>query len=341
MPETRSSVHLLFAGQFAFARSLIAHFQSHADYAVTTDPWSGDSSRPSIEPAAIHEFDLIHCEWGGEQAVYYSHQKRAHQRLIIRLHAQEIYGERMKRVNWSRVDRAVFVSPAFRDRFLRRFPEMTDRTVVLRNMVDTDRFDRPKKDGVSRTLGLLGLYERIKGPDLALRLFEELYQRDGDYRLFFKGHHAWQRDYVWQTDVKRQAAADFYQSVRASPAYEAIAFSRHDPRVPEWLTQVGIILSTSREESSHLAVAEAMASGCVPVIRGWAGAEWQYPQQFVFPYEDDQFIEAAAPFVQALQTPEVFRAMSRDAQMFARTHFDARVIVEQFASLYVSILRHP
>ena len=41
------------------------------------------------------------------------------------------------------------------------------------------------------------------------------------------------------------------------------------PDVGTWLRRIGFILSTSDDESFHLAPAEGMASGAVPVIRSW------------------------------------------------------------------------
>ena len=43
--------------------------------------------------------------------------------------------------------------------------------------------------------------------------------------------------------------------------------------VAAWLRRVGFVLSTSDDESFHLAPAEGMASGAVPALLPWPGAE--------------------------------------------------------------------
>ena len=43
--------------------------------------------------------------------------------------------------------------------------------------------------------------------------------------------------------------------------------------VPSWLRRIGWVLSTSDGESFDLAPADGMASGAVPVIRDWPGAD--------------------------------------------------------------------
>ena len=48
-----------------------------------------------------------------------------------------------------------------------------------------------------------------------------------------------------------------------------------------WLRRVGYVLSTSDDESFHVAPAEGMASRAVPVIRHWPGAETIYDRRWI------------------------------------------------------------
>ena len=51
--------------------------------------------------------------------------------------------------------------------------------------------------------------------------------------------------------------------------------------MPAWLRRIGFILSTSDDESFHMAPAEGMASRAVPVIRHWPGAETIYDKRWI------------------------------------------------------------
>jgi hypothetical protein len=51
--------------------------------------------------------------------------------------------------------------------------------------------------------------------------------------------------------------------------------------VAAWLRRVGFVLSTSDDESFHMAPAEGMVSRAVPVLRHWPGAETIYDMRWI------------------------------------------------------------
>ncbi|WP_051456756.1 hypothetical protein [Brochothrix campestris] len=51
----------------------------------------------------------------------------------------------------------------------------------------------------------------------------------------------------------------------------------------EWFKKIGYTLSTSDNESFHLAPMEGMASGAFPCILNWEGAESIYPESSIVP----------------------------------------------------------
>jgi glycosyltransferase involved in cell wall biosynthesis len=102
----------------------------------------------------------------------------------------------------------------------------------------------------------------------------------------------------------------------------------HGDDVPEWLADIGFILSTSEHEGSHQAVAEGMASGAIPVIRNWIGADLLYPERYVVRSSEDA--------VQALlrwSEPDVRMRQSELCREFARESFDHRKILRQYDAL--------
>ncbi|MBF8808480.1 MAG: glycosyltransferase family 4 protein [Enterococcus lacertideformus] len=62
-----------------------------------------------------------------------------------------------------------------------------------------------------------------------------------------------------------------------------IIFDKHGSDIADWFKKICYLLSTSDYEGSHVAVSEAMASGTVPIIRNWKGAETIYPEEFIQP----------------------------------------------------------
>jgi hypothetical protein len=51
--------------------------------------------------------------------------------------------------------------------------------------------------------------------------------------------------------------------------------------MPEWYAGIDYVLSTSDFESFHFTVADGTASGCMPIILPWEGADEIYPKEWV------------------------------------------------------------
>jgi hypothetical protein len=83
--------------------------------------------------------------------------------------------------------------------------------------------------------------------------------------------------------------------------------------VAAWLRRVGFVLSTSDDESFHVAPAEGMASGAVPVIRHWPGAETIYDPRWIHETPAEM-----AAFIASLASPDDWRAAGRVAREQAR-----------------------
>jgi Glycosyl transferases group 1 len=79
--------------------------------------------------------------------------------------------------------------------------------------------------------------------------------------------------------------------------------------VPSWLRRIGFVLSTSDDESFHMAPAEGMASRAVPVIRHWPGAETIYDARWI--KEDPA--EMAASVAGLSSSPDAWEAARQAA----------------------------
>ena len=60
-----------------------------------------------------------------------------------------------------------------------------------------------------------------------------------------------------------------------------VVFDSYGRDVAAWLRRIGFVLSTSDDESFHLSPAEGMASGAVPVLLGWPGADTIYDTRWI------------------------------------------------------------
>ncbi len=56
--------------------------------------------------------------------------------------------------------------------------------------------------------------------------------------------------------------------------------------MPEWYRSIGVALSVSDFESFHLTIADGAASGALPALLAWDGAEYIYPKDWISPSVD-------------------------------------------------------
>lgn len=323
-------IRILFNGHdFKFLQPLIAHYQSKSSYQVTLDHTGGHHifDKPN-SLKLLGNADVIFCEWALGNAVWYSANKLDGQKLIIRLHHQEINLKFLDEISWENVDRIVFICPENMEIFLRRFPKMVSRTVLIYNLIDCGSFSLEKKPGANFNLGFIGTSPMRKAPHLALALFERMKELDDRYTLYFKGKHPWEYPWLWEREEERHYFEALYDRIRSSGLSSSILFDPHGNDMPEWFSKIGIILSTSDHEGSHQAVAEGMAAGCLPVIRNWAGAEKLYPPRFVV-----RNLTEAVDMVRNWLTGGQLFQLEQEVRQFARENFDLPVVTDQYDRL--------
>jgi len=225
---------------------------------------------------------LVVCEWCGPNAVWYSRHKRRGSRLLVRLHRFELRSPYPGQLKIGAVNQVVCVSKHYA-RLTREYTGWPDTKVAtVPNALDIAQLDRPKLDGARFHLGLIGIVPSRKRLDLALDVLETLRREDDRYLLFIKSGMPWEHWWVWQNPAEREHYADALRRVQRSPLLRgAVVFDDAGPDVPAWLRRVGFVLSTSDDESFHVAPAEGMASRAVPVLRHWPGAETIYDIRWI------------------------------------------------------------
>ena len=113
-------------------------------------------------------------------------------------------------------------------------------------------------------------------------MLRELRARDRSYRLFVKGSSPWGLKWVEDRPEEVEYFAEIRRRLDEDPLLaDAVTFDPPGPDVADWLQKIGWLLSTSDDESFHLSPAEGMASGAVPVVRPWPGADEVYDPEWV------------------------------------------------------------
>jgi hypothetical protein len=311
-----------------FAQHLIEHLRREPGVQLRIDKWESISRRGTdLGPELAEWADAVWVEWAGPVAVWWANEKRPHQRLVVRMHRVELTAGLVHQIPIERVDAMVAVTGHYRDLLLEQTGWPSDKVHLIPVSVDTAALDRPKLPGAEWTLGMLGIVPRLKRLDRALDILEELRVRDERWRLSIKSRMPWEYSWVWNREEERAYYTDVMARINHSPLLrDSVELDQHGSDVPGWFRRIGWILSTSDIEAFHTAVAEGMASGAVPSISGWEGAESVYDSGWI----SMQAQEAALAIT---SRQPVWCDLSSDARLQASHHFDREAVVARQLAL--------
>lgn len=281
---------LLMSHDFKFIDTLERKLALEPGLTIRRDEWMSLFDHDAAASLTrIADADVVVCEWCGPNAVFASRNKRPDQRLIVRLHRFELYRNYPLNVDINAVDAVVTVSPHYRRLVLEGLGWPEEKVVTVPNWVDTALLDRPKLGDVRYNIGMIGVAPPSrKRLDRALQVMRRLRAIDERYTLFVKSKPTWAYDYMWSNPEEVRTTTLDYQELRRSPLLsEGVVFDSFGPDVARWLRKIGFVLSTSDDESFHLSPAEGMASGAVPIVYHWPGAETIYETRHLGETEDE------------------------------------------------------
>lgn len=275
---------ILFTGHnLHFIEELIQRFSQHG-HTVLRDQWKGHAIHDEdTSHSLLKQADIVICEWSLGNSVWYSNHKKPNQRLYIRFHRQEIETEYPQKIIWDNVEKMIFVSPTIQQKAIEKFSIPPRKTTFIPNYVNMSEFSLSKSSNSEHTIGMLGSVPRLKRLDRALDILKIVRSEEPRFNLRIKGKLP--DDYPWM--LKREEEMNWYQvqfdRIQSDPTLNGhVYFDEWGPDVPQWFEKINYILSVSDYEGSHQAVAEGAASGAVPTILKWDGADQIYPSDWCY-----------------------------------------------------------
>lgn len=283
-PNVAPKKTVVIAGHdLKFIKPFYPYF-TQAGIRLLLDFWTGHNQHNEIASnRLVRQADTVFCEWTLGNAIWYGKHKREGQKLVGRLHAQEMRSALFDKVPFEAFDTVIFVGPHMLRNAQKRNPVLKKNGVVIYNGVDIDAMQAvPRKPTNGKVLGLVGMVPQSKRLDRALDILKELRKEDDGYILRVKGKRP--EDYPWMAQRTEEMAwyNAQYRRLEEDPLLKgAVIFDPHGNDMPEWYAGIDYILSVSDHESFHLAIAEGAAAGCIPIILPWEGADEIYPQEWV------------------------------------------------------------
>jgi len=327
---------ILFNGHdMKFLGPMIQHFNNRLDYHVLLDHHPGHVITDTEKSAELlEEADLIFCEWCLGNAEWYSHNKKEGQKLLIRLQHQELDLHYLNSIYWENVDHIIFCGQNNMRIFLERFPNLTEKARLIYIALDCNTLNQPKLYGAEFNLGIVGISPLRKGFHRAIELLNRLKKLDHRFTLFVKGKLPWEYDWLWRRPEERRYYQELFDEIGRSPYRDSIVFDRFGEDMPTWFSKIGFLLSTSDHEGTHQSVAESMASGTIPIIRNWQGADLVYLPRYVF-----ETLDQAEELLVRWKSPENYRAETERAREYAFENFDQSNILPIYERLFEELLQ--
>jgi glycosyltransferase involved in cell wall biosynthesis len=211
--------------------------------------------------------DLAWFEWCDNLVIAASKMPKSC-KIICRLHSYEVFTGMPTQVDWSKIDHVVLVNRSVEE-LLRRGVEVPTPITVIYNGVDTDKFTISTNKEYSKRICSIGYINYTKNAPLMLYCFKAIHDYDSSYRFHIAGTHQ---------DPRIQVYFEHLLPKLNIP----ISFDGWVEDVPGYLRDKDYVISTSLFESFHYSIAEGMASGLLPLLHDWRGAEYLYPPEYLF-----------------------------------------------------------
>lgn len=327
------SKNVLVAGHdLKFAAGIISELQA-LGHRVTIDKWLDHNKHDEGESRRLlADADVIFCEWTLGNAVWYSRNKSQHQRLVTRLHLQEIFRPFVKDLEFQHVDNVIFVGQHILDIAVRDHDVPRGISRVIPNAVDVGRLHQGKSPDARFNLGFVGIVPARKRLDKALSVLQTLRAHDDRYRLFVKGKRP--EDFSWMANRPEEMSyyEELYRLIESDPLLAgAVTFDDHGDDMADWYRKIGIVLSVSDFESFHLTLPDGAASGAVPVSIAWPGADQIYPTSWL--HADEKAI--AEYLLEFAADEQSWRRTGEMAQAYVGAQFDSRTVLTALTEVIV------
>ncbi|WP_304098282.1 tRNA-queuosine alpha-mannosyltransferase domain-containing protein [Marinobacter antarcticus] len=150
-------------------------------------------------------------------------------------------------------------------------------------------------------------WEYDKGPDRLLAILQELERRTVNFQVCILGE-SFRKVPEALTTIQHQFAHRLVQFGYAPSRTEYY----------QWLGSADVILSTALHEFQGLAVLEAVAAGCVPIVPGREVYPELFPPEYVYPDCGDDIPAEAAYAAALIERQTVQRLALPDVQRFSR-----------------------
>ena len=286
--SARTYKKVLVAGHdMKFIEPYVSWLKSQGNL-VECDLWEwGEAQNIERSEKCLKQADVILCEWGLANAVWYSRKNTEGKPLFIRIHLQEINPRARKfgpQIDISNVTKVIFVSERVRGEALSMWGWPKEKTIVIPNFVLDDEYLVSPRKNTKVVLGIVGIVPQRKRLDRAVELLELLVSQGVDATLQIKGQRPEELEFMHAPGRREELVYynEVYRKIDSSSELAArVVFSPWGNDVATWYDGIDFILSCSDFESFHYALADGVLAGCKPLVWPWDEASAIYKDEWL------------------------------------------------------------
>lgn len=311
VPQVKRAKIAVFASYRTFIDPVIANLKTHHDLRVF------EKGSEAEMKSLLEWCDLAWFEWC-DQLVIAASKMPKKCKMICRLHSYEVFSDMPRQVDWSKIDHLVLVSDAVKELLSYNFNVPCPITVI-HNGVDLEKFTIPPNKKPGKKICSIGYINYKKNPAMLLYCFKAIHDYDPGYTFHLAGEH-------------QDARIQVYFAHLLPRLNIPVSFDGWVEDVPAYMRDKDFVISTSLFESFHYSIAEGMASGVLPLIHDWLGADQLYPKQYVFTTPNDSV--RLLKEIESGDRPQ----MQQECRNFIAGRYDNRRQLKKIESLITSIL---
>jgi glycosyltransferase involved in cell wall biosynthesis len=232
-----------------------------------------------------HEWaEVSWFEWCEKLAFFGTQILPQKSKVIVRLHRYEAHTYWPYRMDWSRVDCLILVgNSAIRKLLASRIPGLESQTRVedIANGVELDCFELGDKD--YRKVAFVGPITNKKGIALLLQAISAIKKVFPEIRFYLRSEFQ---------PGEKEIEEYFKYFVDSANLADSIILDQNKKdksAMALWYKDKGFYLNTSIVEGCPVSPLEAAATGSIPLIHSWPGANKFFPPELIWSTTDQLF----------------------------------------------------
>lgn len=269
-------------------------------------------------PLQVEEYDIVWSDFCYNHVVELS-KVAEKTKLIVRFLGGDVLDPWKFKVNWKQVSHIVFLSDYLKTLYESMINNDVPKTVIGLD-INCNRFAGERKT-YGKNICIVGYIQSRKNH---IELVDMLRPKfSAGWKLNIKGKRAEDDDGIEYNSKLH----DFITEHKL----EEVSFADWG-ELEYYFSDQDIIVSSSKYEGFHKALAEGMSAGCYPLIADWGGAGKIYSPDFIY-HSHEEFLKKLDDW--EVKTQEQKQVISKEIAQLVSDRYNAQWVYEKIEKLII------